>query len=121
MSSRPPKTRHKVLSGENLSFLREKERLKAEQITQALEEKYPSSTVNFAFKLLPLSVGACLLIIREAGLSNPQGYKHRRADRVDCEAIDQEFMDLEIDQVLEFADDLVKRWNEAHLNRPSKT
>jgi hypothetical protein len=119
MSGKPPKTRHTVLSGGDFHFFREQERLKAERISQALEEKYPSSTVNFAFKLLPLSVGACLLIIGEAGLSNPRGYKRRRPDRVDCEVIEQELMDVEIDQVLEVAEYLVKRWNDAHPNRPS--
>jgi len=110
MSAKFTKTRHAILSGDDFHFFRELERSKADEITRALEEQFPSSSQNFTFKLLPLSVGACLLIIAESNPSNPKGHKYRRADRVDCEVLESEFMKLKIEEVLAVAADLAKRW-----------
>jgi len=82
---------------------------------RALEERFPSSPADFMFKLLPLSVGACLLIICESSPKNTKGHKHRRQDRTNCEVIESELMRLDVEEVLAVAEGLVKRW---HASQP---
>ena len=110
MSKKITKKRHSVLVGEDFHFFRDAERRKADQITKLLEKHFPSAIVDFNFKLLPLSVGACLLIIGESGPANRKGHRHRRSDAIDCEVIECELMELKEEQVLAVAEDLVKGW-----------
>jgi len=110
MSGKFPKTRHAVLANPDLRFFRDLQKSKADEIERALEERFPHSSADFAFKLLPLSVGACLLIIGEANPLNRRGHKYRRADRIDCEVLEFELLQLKVEDVLTVAQDLVKRW-----------
>jgi hypothetical protein len=110
MSKKITKRRHSVLVGEDFRFFRDAESRKADEITEVLEQHFPSATVDFTLKLLPLSVGACLLIIGESGPANRKGHKHRRAESIDCEVIESELMELKSEQVLAIAEELIKRW-----------
>ena len=110
MRAKFPKIRHAVLANRDLSLFRDFEKSKADAIERALEEHFPHSSVDFAFKLLPLSVGACLLIIGEANPLNLKGHKYRRADRIDCEVLEFELLELKVEDVLAVAAELVKRW-----------
>ena len=110
MSKKITKRRHSVLVGEDFRFFRDAESRKADEITEVLEQHFPSAPVDFTLKLLPLSVGACLLIIGESGPANRKGHKHRRAESIDCEVIESELMELKSEQVLAIAEELIKRW-----------
>jgi len=114
MSAKPAKTRHAVLTNQDLKLFRDVEKSKADEITRALEERFPSSSGDFAFKLLPLSVGACLLIIGEANPLNQKAHKHRRADRIDCEVLESKLLGLGVEEVLRVAEELVNRWRAVH-------
>ena len=111
MSKKITKKRHSVLVGEDFRFFRDAESRKADEIASVLEKHFPSNSVDFTFKLLPLSVGACLLIIGESGPANRKGHKHRRSDSIDCEVIECELMELKEDQVIAVAQELVKQWH----------
>ena len=111
MSDNPTKTRHAVLTGDDFHFLRDSEKVKATEIKLALEEKFPSASVDFAFKLLPLSVGACLLIISESLPWNHKVHKHRRAGRMDCEVLNCVLLEVKVEDAVAAATELAARWH----------
>ena len=78
---------------------------KGERIRRALEAHFPTYPVaEFNFKLMPLSVGAWILIVGTFGDS-------------DCEILGYEFPELQVTQVLASANVLVARWREKHVQR----
>ena len=75
---------------------------KAEGIRKALEDWFPTRPVaEFNLKLMPLSVGAWLLIVRSPGDS-------------DYEILGCDCSEVEVTQVLASADVLVARWRKKH-------
>jgi hypothetical protein len=93
----PSETEHIVCCGRDVN------EEKSERIRRALEDRFPTQPVaEFTFKLMPLSVGAWLLIVGSPG-------------DTDYEILGCDCPEIEVTHVLASADVLVARWRQKHF------